>query len=333
MGNKTSKESRSHKSKSTKYSPIDVPFDLSIFNNAEIKQCSLSMNFQDCMSIKRLLCGLQYYTSLDIKNNSKNKDIFIHFMKEVYKSLILDDFYHLIQIHQQQLHDIKQYAVNNKLGPKKCDIMICNFSSRHHKSDDNLSAMVSNYAQDKYLNFHIEIMDSLHFYIFHLYETSFRIIQQDVGIQEDDNTVECFDANFSRINKIVENSRATTARFSRISNKSNKFTIGLNDRYNDTEYDQNDGDKFRTYIDLLISDLYMKDINKGDVYSLDIFIKQQEYDTDSLEMDMQIDNGNGNILKAIKNRKIVDAVIARFKQSRGMSLFLSLFSFSIMLIK
>eukprot|EP01084_Bolivina_argentea_P305003 526849_1 len=57
-----------------------------------------------CDVMKRLIYGLQYYTSLDVKNQYENKDEFNNFICKVYYKF-LDDYTHLINIHAHKLQD------------------------------------------------------------------------------------------------------------------------------------------------------------------------------------------------------------------------------------
>ena len=48
------------------------------------------------------------------------------------------------------------------------------------------------------------------------------------------------------------------------------------------------------------------------------YVIDNEYDTEGLEMDLQINDGNGNISKYINDKNCVDNIISMFDQSRSM---------------
>eukprot|EP01084_Bolivina_argentea_P290090 498237_1 len=62
---------------------------------------------ETCNSIKRLVNGLQYYSSLNLDNerSGKEKDNFNKFIHEIYIAF-LDDYIHLIKIHGDKLEKI-----------------------------------------------------------------------------------------------------------------------------------------------------------------------------------------------------------------------------------
>ena len=137
---------------------------------------------QTCDAIDRLLKALKYYNLLDIKADIDNQKIFENYMNEVYKHQIYDDFYHLMQEHQNELDEIQNIAMSN-YGISKCDLSVCDYSDRHfgiRRRD------ISN-KTDSHFKIYAETMDSLHFYLLHLQDTGLRNINH-----EDDDIPCCF---------------------------------------------------------------------------------------------------------------------------------------------
>ena len=84
--------------------------DLSIFQNIQQQPDENHHDFRTNISIRRLLCALKYYTMLDVIGNEQDQDKFIHFIKEIYTTQILDDYYHLTKFYNDDLEDIMEYA-------------------------------------------------------------------------------------------------------------------------------------------------------------------------------------------------------------------------------
>ena len=123
-------------------------------------------------------------------------------------------------------------------------ILKCDHSSRHFRINDK-NVKTATFPSS---NVYIDIMDTLHYYIFHLIATGLRCIKQE-DIDNNDNHQEnggLYDAEFARKIKLISQTRETSKRFKRLStNCSDKFNIKPNDQYDDidgnaaTDYKQN----------------------------------------------------------------------------------------------
>ncbi len=181
--------------------------------------------------IKRLTTALKYYSQLDIINNNKHKDLFINFIQQKYTQLI-DDFTLLTKQNKEKLYSIQQLLIKNE-DFKICDIKKCNFSTRHSNEINE------NIQMDPILNFYKITMDSLHFYIFHLFDCGMRTIilnDNENQIKEEKKDSEYFDADFARINSIINDRKHITQSFARFRNN-NKFNInvGKMDKKNESD--------------------------------------------------------------------------------------------------
>ena len=117
--------------------------------------------------------------------------------------------------------------------------------------------------------------------------------------------------------KIISNKRNTSRRFDRINNTSSKFTIKADSQYND--------DYSMTVLDSIFDQLSENDIEEHSITTLKQYVNDQEYDTESIEIDLEINNGNGN-LSAITDQNCINTLITMFEQSRRM-FYLYLFFF------
>ena len=294
-----------------------IECDLRIFENQEEPLIRTEKCFEDydkCITIKRLLTSLSYYTKLDPNNNKDNIDKFCDFMSSVYNTKIYDDYFHLIKYHQNQLKQIK-----NILGSisTKCKSPSCNFANRHYRVSQTSS-------NDINYNLYIEVMDSLHFYIYHLEECGLRSEEGIKNSDDDDDDDgddkkkaernEYFDVNFSRLIKQNKRTRNAVNRFSRLSD--NKFNISVDNK--DIDIDNNED--VETYLDALYSHLNNKSIKDSIISTLKQIIIKQEYDTESLDIDCEIfkNCGTSNIAIELKNDHVVNEIVEYVKTSKGM---------------
>ena len=182
--------------------------------------------YDNCIVIKRLLTTLSYYTHLDIDNNTNHQFIFNNFMDIVYKYKMYDDFYHFTKYHQNEIESIMDLAI--KLYQlSECDITICIYSDRHFKINNSEQYNKDNNNDDmKYFDIYKEMMDSLHFYLFHLITSGLRLsfkkdsYEDDNKIKEKETETDTslyFDESFSRISNVIEHCREKTKRFTRLS--------------------------------------------------------------------------------------------------------------------
>eukprot|EP01084_Bolivina_argentea_P011555 21597_1 len=141
-----------------------LSYDLDMFKK-EFDECK-SVN--DCTFTKKLLVSLKYYSMLDIMNNIPNRDIFCNFIDQVYDGLF-NHYTHLVNKHGNDLNEIDASSII------KCDdVKNCNFTTRHHENNEQ-----DNKGLEPKLTFYKSTMDSLHFYLFHLYHCGMRIIADD----------------------------------------------------------------------------------------------------------------------------------------------------------
>ena len=327
--------------------------DLTIFKSQKQISTDKSHQYENCISIQRLLTCMRYYTKLDIHKNKDNIDIFYNFMEEVYKYQIYDDYYHLIRFHQNELNQIMTELT-------RCNLDSCNFSNRHFRVNTTMTSSVDNKQEMTYLQSYIEVMDSLHFYIHHLQDSSLRfrndmnMIQKDEDSKSDniDNN-KYFDEKFERMNKHTQNTRNITNRFSRLSG--NKFNISVSDGHkiqneinannpgfedvvqcgnkiiitqNYTPFysvsvdDENKNIDFDTYLDTLYSNLQNNKVSDNLLQSLYAIIIDDEYCTESLDYDLEMFKTDriSNVAAKLQDSSFVEQLLAAFKTSKGTSL-------------
>lgn len=258
----------------------------------------------NCLSIKRLLMALKYYSMLDVVNNKDDQNTFIQFINEIYINL-LNDYIHLVTVHGNQLQELYQFITNSEVFTN-CNINHCQFTSRHHRTNTN---MISDY--DSVLELNTEIMDSLHFYLFHCFDVGLRTFAKetkDIGnIHQDSERKhiqnEFYDPSFSKMVNKVDHCSQTTTSFNRFQNNK-KYSI-------QTAVNENDTMKNNTYLDELYQHLIenkKEENNEEIVYKLRRFVRNEQFDSESLMEDIMEILPRGNVSNHIQNAECIDSI-------------------------
>eukprot|EP01084_Bolivina_argentea_P279410 477678_1 len=261
----------------------------------DYNQCD--RDFKHCDAVTRIIKILSYYDRLNIASNEQYQDKFIKLMS-IYKQFV-DDFIHLHNNHCDELKHMNEELI-------ECKITTCDFTSRHHGSVATIN--------DNKLRFYVQLMDTLHFYLYHCYDAGLRVRQRDyIGNQyENDDEITddpYFDATFSKINKYVSDRKRITKSFERFSTN-NRFTVQLNSQEKNTT----------TPIDEMYLYLQKMNIVSHCIQKLKQFIETEEYDTDCIQYEFQHENDiqRGNISTIIDNN-LCDRHIYEFVQSMKIS--------------
>eukprot|EP01084_Bolivina_argentea_P242283 406498_1 len=262
----------------------NIEIDLNIFKDDTVgyDECGTS----GCVAFKRLISALLYYSKLNVILNTNHADIFIHFMTEIYHSF-LDDYSHFVTRHQHQLEVIHRSLVENKRFGH-CDIMKCQFTVKHY-GDNKVK------IKDPIFAFYRKTMDSLHFYLFHLYDCGLRIATSDIKTEENAN--ESYDQKFSRICGIISQRKKIFSSFDRIT-KNTKFTMEVTPSKEDNI----------TLLDVLYDVLCVECPNEWKVMSQLIeYIAAEEYDSDALTTDVE-STSSGNIFVRIRHCDVFNTI-------------------------
>ena len=209
----------------------EASFDVNIFQQSSAQMRSCSDKPDHCIVIKRVLTALSYYNRLDTNNNANDRLIFNNFMDAIYKYQVYDDKFHFTKFHQNDIESIIELAISSH-SCKPCDLCTCSYSDRHFRVCQQQSNDISytDSAEDmKYLHVYTEIMDSLHFNVFHLIDGGLRDGKHDVHTSHDvdKQSSPCFDGAFSRLRDNIKASRVQTDRFTRLGG--NKYNISAVD--------------------------------------------------------------------------------------------------------
>ena len=165
----------------------------------------------DCDSIIRLLSILDMHSHLDMVKNEGHQNHFMEYMTEQYVQF-LDDYIHLMCNHSHHLE-----IINVSLEP--CDIMHCSYTTRRHRKKQHNN---DNLIEDDSLKFYLSIIDSLHFYLHHLFDVALRIRSIPIKEKQEQSP----QSEFARICTVVKTGRELTKSFDQLQNHS-KFNFSI----------------------------------------------------------------------------------------------------------
>eukprot|EP01084_Bolivina_argentea_P300972 519101_1 len=259
-----------------------------------------------CDHLLRLVSALNYYSQLNLKEEaSNNHDIFTHFCIERYRN-VLNDYIHLIEIHNNHLQKINEYLITNDFINNDCQIDSCKIFARHYDDQrGNIKKQtVSGHKIGEFV-FYTDLFDTIHHYLYHLFDIGLRIKANTSNIHElknisSHNNENCIDQDFLQKKKIIEHKRKKLQinRF----NDSNKFTMALlGNPANSTSDDE------VTLIDSLFHVLNSISCPNNTQQELHLFLKDEQYDSDALLGDVtghNIPTTKSNVLSVISDKTI-----------------------------
>ena len=299
---------------------VKPQFDLSFFESIEpqFDPCSQD-DIKECVVIKRLLTSLSYYSHLinASMNESDHQMVFSEFMDTIYKHKVYDDFHHFSFMHENEIESIMDLAVKQyKLT--QCDLSNCSYSDRHYRMNQRINNGFND-DSTKYIDLNEEIMDSLHFNIFHLISCGLKVNPND-GSNEDEKENQqianssYFDPQFSNISNQIKQTENNTNRFKRLGGT--KYNLHI-DNKDDLDIHNERGDD--TFLNHVYSTLFSLPSNNHDlIVKLNRFIESNEYDTESLDLDLIIfKNDNiSNISKEISQELVMNKMVEIFESSK-----------------
>eukprot|EP01084_Bolivina_argentea_P019339 35970_1 len=199
----------------------------SIFED-QIETCGSCIEIKQCLQLKRVIKALVYYQSL---NMEETKNELVAFCTNTYKYL-LDDFNHIIMVHNNNNEEIHQYLLSDYSSLFSCcNVSKCAIykrSNRNREHSDNESE-----TDNIEFMFWRDLFDRIHSYLIHLYDSPLRIEKSKLDINDNDkksDDVICLDTTFDSICQAVELKRKKLSNDSHLFDrfKSQKFSIIAN---------------------------------------------------------------------------------------------------------
>ena len=157
--------------------------DTNIFSSS-CNYCGLNAKRKNksCDHLRRVIPALRYYSGLDLENNINDRDTLLRFFDEY--SLLLNDYIHVMQSHnsQQDLQEISETGLQS--CGRNCKILKQRYRRRY---EDH--RITGNMEDDARISVYVDLLDSLHFHLFHMHDTGYRMSRSDISkLQDDDDT-------------------------------------------------------------------------------------------------------------------------------------------------
>eukprot|EP01084_Bolivina_argentea_P141400 248468_1 len=176
---------------------------------------------EQCSCLMRISNSLGYYHLLFKNGNNDISHLTEKFVKFIFEShpICLDDYIHLICSHSDSLNDIKNYLIANH-GFIDCENTIqCNVVQRHYRNRNN---------KNNGYDFYIDMFESLHVNLFHLYELGLR----STIIHSQENKVSYFNCNDNVFDSIQKQIKSKRNKFHNLlSDRNSKFNIVCAHKY------------------------------------------------------------------------------------------------------
>eukprot|EP01084_Bolivina_argentea_P132659 234112_1 len=274
--------------------------DFKIFENTDEK-CTLNEdNINEdqvvvkCSHLLRIAVSLQYYQLLSSFTDNKesiSRDIFIEFMTNTYTTF-LNDYIHLISNHSSHIlaigNDLKKY---HKF--RQCEINKCKFTQRRYRNRDRGND--ENDGSEPH-NFHIDLFDTIHFYMAHLSDTGLRIVKHiytpttKKEILDDNQDLDCIDHAFKEMTKQIKIKQAQCGLdVGRLNNHNSKFTISAIQTQQNSPNRAADKNE-DPFIDYMFDALNhrIENIKEKQLFFLNLaaYFEQEEYDTEAIYDDL-----------------------------------------------
>eukprot|EP01084_Bolivina_argentea_P022410 41652_1 len=299
-------------------SQIIETINTNIFN-IDGNECN---GYNDCSFIKRIMTALAYYHNV----SSNESQTFIYFCDKYYSKRYLQDYIHLMIVHKNDINKNAMVITN-----KTCAMVSGCLSTTRHYRDRSVNDGTS--------NLYIDIFDSVHFYLYHMEECGLRIslnLDDFKDIDSDEDYTNCKDQIIAFVQNEIESRKEKCEFFKRLDNRKNsKFNI-MQVSYNTDEkaagideepenkskiiktkenksvwknikttmskYFSKKEQKEQTFTDDILDHIRSVGVKKNIVTGLKEFLLREEYDTDSINNDVEIydDDKKSNLLEAVR---------------------------------
>jgi len=272
-----------------------------------------------CLSVLRIVYSLRHYHLL-LKAKKKvdnDRTLFIEWCDSVYTAaLLLDDYVHVMSKH----NDMASLSAMARQIKCPCSgAAECEWTGRHFRGRERDKKK----KNAESVHFYIELMDTLHFNIFHLKEVGLRVDLADAKTSDDDDGDDedtLVDAAMLRARDIIKLKRKEYA-FDRMhSTEISKFTIVGTQKEHDDEGKQ------------MMMESMLEYINAENVTGFELlqrYVAHELYDSEGIELEVNLFCNDGasqsNLLRfaelhALPNlKKAIANFLREFRASKSFS--------------
>ena len=246
-----------------------------------------------CLPLQRIISCQQWYKSLDVQNNNNNAEILTRFIMEIYcNDVMINDYEHLMANHKNNIYQINQTILNQK-STTKCVLSTCGATSRHYTRNEYLNENDKS-TNDANLSFFCQLLDTVHFYLYHTFECSLRMIPTEFRTDHNGNYNDHKNyvddiSKFKLLTNEMRRSRIRTDKFQRFSETNTKFSIAIDQTNQGIPSSTTFMDELTNYIKQ-----FGKDCDLGPCNKLVKDLTDEEFDTDAVKLDLS-EHSDGNI--------------------------------------
>eukprot|EP01084_Bolivina_argentea_P084460 152733_1 len=260
--------------------------EINVKNESTLKQNQCISLEEGCECINRMHSALRYYSSLNLDHSQHAENKLVKYCNMTYK-LLLNDYVHIVTNHNS---DTDLHKIFNLLTASddyiECTIAKCTLSSRHYRDRNVNNINKSKVESNKDFMFYRDILDSMHCFLFHLYDFGLRIKNSS----ENNYHAQGFENMYDHINskiQILQNLGVFD-----VESQNNKFC------FKTTETDTIE----ITFIDSLYTYMNEQSLSNEEIQKLNHIIISQEYESEAIMDDVSDDytNSNLNLLVAKK---------------------------------
>eukprot|EP01084_Bolivina_argentea_P267009 453109_1 len=240
-----------------------------------------------CDAVNRLVNAVKYYSTLNIINNTDDCNIFIELCNGIYHNF-LNDYIHFMNCHPNQIEGVYKTIANSD-NFIDCSMSKCDSIGRHYRisgTDNDTN------GSDQIFLFYRTVFDSLHHFLYHLFHIGLRLERDHQPKYNEHDDSNCIDHTFAAKVKAIKN----------IKNNRSRRTDRTNNKYNiqtDIYHDRN-GQTFTDWVLCQISNKW----NKENRNAIEMFLTNEEYDSDALQEDIDDIELNSNVVRHIDNETL-----------------------------
>eukprot|EP01084_Bolivina_argentea_P209994 357580_1 len=249
-----------------------------------------------CRSVARLINIMGYVGQLDIIHNKNDQDKMVEICQQ--NNFLLNDYIHLVTIHNNKFDEVLMLMNNNE--SVKCDVNNCAQCFNHYRARVTESKEKIKYIDEQKIEllFYTDIIDQMHFLLFHLHDFGLRVNREELQLhlneisQQDNNTyVDCM---FSSICKKIKEATKQLKKIDRLNCSrfnNNKFKL-QNELYDNVQSATLRDDIFSFLHDRGLIETLLK--HK---------LLDEEFDSDAIQNDINIScNGHNSNVKKWSNK-------------------------------
>eukprot|EP01084_Bolivina_argentea_P269196 457441_1 len=251
-------------------------------------ECS---NINTCKSLTRLVSILKFHSIND------NDDLLLQYMNK-YKNL-LNDYHHILYTHLNKVSNDHNTIALEHINKECMQSIHCSLNKCQHYQRNNRNRCkqkITNVDYDSELFTYTDILDSIHVYFVHSFDTGFRVKyakNTSNNIDQNDENMDFNDNEMKFYRKEIMSRRQQI-----------RDTVG-DDRIEKTKFITDvsvEDSQESTFLDNIFDYLVQEKFTADEIRKFEMFLADNEYDSYSLQYDLLHESENQSNIKAYQNK-------------------------------